>query len=79
MDFFDIVLIFEKTSTFPKVILNAPGPSKCVSSIIVQIFLCTRSYLILAPSLPSCTCVVAVVGVFIGVVHTSLVLSSVYY
>ena len=36
---------------FLKVILNAPGPSKCVSNITVQFFLCTRSYLILDPSL----------------------------
>jgi hypothetical protein len=39
MDFFNVVLIFEKkTSIFPKVILNTPGPSKYVSSVSVQFF-----------------------------------------
>ena len=39
MDFFEVALIFEKkTSIFPKVKLNAPGPSKYVSSSSVQFF-----------------------------------------
>ena len=39
--FFDIMLIFgkKKHRFFPKVILNALGPSKCVSNNTVQFFL----------------------------------------
>ena len=37
MDFFDVILIFEKkTSIFYKCILNALSPSKCVSKLRFQ-------------------------------------------